>query len=201
MDGEKATMVFTDPPYGIDIGNQSQGKGGGVAKKIDYGRNEWDKKVPISGIKIALLFGEEAFLWGGNYFCDILPNSSGWIVWDKENGKTDFSDCELAWTSLQKATKLYKWKWRGMIQKDMTNKEKRYHPTQKPVGLFVDIFNDMEFITCFDPFLGSGSTLIACEKTNRKCYGMEIDTHYCDVIVKRWEEYTGNKAERIENAD
>ena len=200
MDGQKADMVFTDPPYGIDIGNQSQGKGGGIAKKIDYGTNEWDKKVPISGIQIALSFGREAFLWGGNHFCDILPISSGWVVWDKENGKTDFSDCELAWTSLQKATKLYKWKWRGMIQKDMTNKEKRYHPTQKPVGLFVDIFNDVEFITCLDPFLGSGSTLIACEKTNRKCYGMEIDPHYCDVIVKRWEEYTGNKAERIEAA-
>ena len=198
MDGQKADMVFTDPPYGIDIGNQSQGKGGGVAKKIDYGSNEWDKSIPYKAIELSLSLADRVILFGGNYYADRLPPQSNWIVWDKDNGATDFADCELAWTNKPGASRIFKWKWSGMLQEDMKNKEKRVHPTQKPIALAewcLEKYGDPK--TVLDLFLGSGSTLIACEKTNRKCYGMELDEHYCSVIIKRWEEYAGGSAHKI----
>jgi DNA modification methylase len=80
------------------------------------------------------------------------------------------------------------------ITQRKTELSTRVHPTQKPVGLFVNIFNDFDFKSCFDGFLGSGSTLIAAEKTNKICYGIEMSPDYCDVIVKRFEEFTGNQA-------
>jgi len=186
MNGEKADMVFTDPPYGINIGSQSQGKGGGVAKKIDYGINEWDKEIPYEAITLAISICDNVVLWGANYYAEKLAPSSCWLVWDKDNGQTDFADCELAWTSYKKSTKIFKWKWMGMIQEDMKNKEKRVHPTQKPTALAkwcFNIFNVGNLV--LDLFLGSGSTMVACHQLNRKCYGMELDPKYCQVIVER----------------
>jgi len=186
MNGEKADMVFTDPPYGIDIGNQSQGKGGGVAKKNDYGVNEWDKKIPIEGILNALTLSDKIILWGANYYTDILTPSSCWIVWDKDNGETDFADVELAWTSFNKSSRLIKWKWSGMLQEDMSNKEKRVHPTQKPTALAKWAFKKFEVKNLIaDLFLGSGTTMVASHQLNRKCYGMELDNKYCQVIIDR----------------
>jgi len=186
MNGQKADMVFTDPPYGINIGNQSQGKGGGVAKKIDYGINEWDKQIPYDAINLSLSICDNVVLWGANYYADKLPPSSCWIVWDKDNGETDFADCELAWTSYSKSVKKFKWKWMGMIQEDMKNKEKRVHPTQKPVTLAEWTFNEFKAgQNILDLFLGSGSTMVASHNTKRKCYGMELDPKYCQVIVDR----------------
>ena len=95
-------------------------------------------------------------------------------------------DCELAWSNLPGVTRMFK---------QASEKKDRVHPTQKPVALVEWCLDTPNPSTVIDPFLGSGSTLIACEKTNRKCYGMELDPHYCDVIVKRWEEFTGKKAE------
>ncbi|HNW09996.1 MAG TPA: DNA methyltransferase, partial [Candidatus Rifleibacterium sp.] len=119
-----------------------------------------------------------------------------WIVWDKEN-TGNFADVELAWCSDKRGAKLYKYLWNGMSRKGDRKSEgaTRVHPTQKPVGLFVDIFKEFSFNSCFDGFGGSGSTLIACEKTGRNCYMMELDPKYCDVIIKRWEDFTGKKAE------
>jgi DNA modification methylase len=186
MNGEKADMVFTDPPYGINIGSQSQGKGGGVAKKIDYGINEWDKEIPYGAINLMLSICDNVILWGANYYAEKLPASSCWLVWDKDNGETDFADCELAWTSYKKSVKKFKWKWMGMIQEDMKNKEKRVHPTQKPIALAqwcFDMFNAGSLV--LDIFLGSGSTMVAAHQLNRKCYGMELDPKYCQVIIDR----------------
>ena len=186
MDGQKADMVFTDPPYGINIGNQSQGKGGGVAKKNDYGVNEWDKQIPYDAINLSLSLCENVILWGANYYADKLPPSPCWIVWDKDNGETDFAECELAWTSYKKSVKKFKWKWMGMIQEDMKNKEKRVHPTQKPVALAKWTFNEFKVgKNILDLFLGSGTTMVASQQLNRKCYGMEIDPKYCQVIIDR----------------
>jgi DNA modification methylase len=186
MNGQKADMVFTDPPYGINIGNQSQGKGGGVAKKIDYGINEWDKQIPYDAINLSLSICDNVVLWGANYYADKLPPSSCWIVWDKDNGDTDFADCELAWTSYKKSVKKFKWKWMGMLQEDMKNKEKRVHPTQKPVALAEWAFNEFQAgKNILDLFLGSGSTMVAAHQLKRKCYGMELDPKYCQVIVDR----------------
>ena len=113
-------------------------------------------------------------------------SSSCWIVWDKDNGDTDFADCELAWTSYNKSVKKFKWKWMGMIQEDMKNKEKRVHPTQKPVALASWTFNEFKAgNNILDLFLGSGSTMVAAHQLKRKCYGMELDPKYCQVIIDR----------------
>jgi DNA modification methylase len=200
MNGQKVDMVFTDPPYGINIGNQSQGKGGGLAKKIDYGINEWDKSIPYEAINVALTLSDCCVFWGANYYADRLPPSSCWIVWDKDNGETDFADVELAWTTYKKAARLVKWKWSGMLQENMKDKEKRVHPTQKPIALPIWVFDKFKAGTIvLDLFGGSGSTLIACEKTARQCRMMEIDPKYCDVIIKRWQEFTGKAATHAES--
>jgi DNA modification methylase len=108
----------------------------------------------------------------------------------------------MGWTSFNKGgVKIFKHLWNGLSRKGNRKDElkSRVHPTQKPVGLFCEIFRKFtDFKTIYDGFLGSGSTLIACEKMDRVCYGMELDPKYCDVIVKRWEQFTGKKAE-LEN--
>jgi DNA modification methylase len=198
MHGQKADALITDPPYGIKIGSQTQGKGGGVAKKIDYGKNDWDNEIPKTAILELMQHASEIVLWGANYYTDILPPSPCWIVWDKDNGNTDFADFEMAWTNQKKSSRMLKYTWAGMRQEDMKNKEKRVHPTQKPVGVIEWILNKFKFGDCvLDGFSGSGSTLIAAEKTGRTCYAMELDPKYCDVIVKRWEDFTGKKAELV----
>ena len=207
MDGNKVDMVFTDPPYGISIvgggGVPKFGKvgGDGVVDAKTYstiiGDETTDTARDFYNTCISLGF-ENFIIWGGNYFTDFLTPSPCWIVWDKENSG-NFADVELAWCSSKKGAKLYRWLWNGMSRKGDRKTEgiTRVHPTQKPVGLFIDIFKDFEFNTCYDAFGGSGSTLITCEQTNRICYMMELDEKYCDVIIKRWETLTGNKAELI----
>jgi 16S rRNA G966 N2-methylase RsmD len=198
MDGQKADMVFTDPPYGINVvqgkkvgGDKGFGSVGGnkVVKAKEYSEIIGDDTTDTARefYNTCISLGMENFIiWGGNYFTDFLPPSMCWIVWDKEN-TGNFADVELAWTSFDKAAKLYKWQWNGMIRKGDKNIEgkTRVHPTQKPVGLFGDIFNDFEFKICFDGFLGSGSTMVASHQLKRKCYGMELDPKYCQVIIDR----------------
>jgi DNA modification methylase len=198
LNGNKADLVFTDPPYGIKVvqgkkvgGDKPFGNVGGnnIVKAKEYseiiGDDTTDTAKEFYNSCISL--GMENFIiWGGNYFTDFLNPSMCWIVWDKEN-TGNFADVELAWTSYNKGAKLYKWQWNGMIRKGDKSIEgkTRVHPTQKPVGLFGDIFNDFDFNICFDGFLGSGSTMVAAHQLKRKCYGMELDPKYCQVIIDR----------------
>jgi site-specific DNA-methyltransferase (adenine-specific) len=130
-------LAIVDPEYGIGINKQSQGKGGGVAKKIEYKKKDWDSKIPPKEyFKELMRVSKNQIIWGGNYFIDYLKATPCFIVWDKVNGDTDFADCELAWTSFKTSTRKIKWKWAGMLQHDMKNKEVRIHPTQKPVKLY-----------------------------------------------------------------
>jgi DNA modification methylase len=190
MNGEKADMVFTDPPYGISIvGNNGKVGGDNKAKNGVYSKVIADETTDTAKefYNTCISLGMENFIiWGGNYFTDFLPPSMCWIVWDKEN-TGNFADVELAWTSFDKGAKLYKWQWNGMIRKGDKKIEgkTRVHPTQKPVGLFGDIFNDFEFTTCFDAFLGSGSTMVAAHQLKRRCFGLELEPKYCQVIIDR----------------
>ena len=184
MDGQKADLMLTDPPYGINADKMTLGTG-----KKDFYRGDWDSKKP--NISLLLTYCKKMIVWGGNYFTDILPITNDWLCWHKKNDGLSCSEFELAWTNLGKNTRHISHHWSG---------EKKKHPTQKPLEVFIWCLKLVDLDIVFDPFLGSGSTLIACEKTNRKCYGMEIDPHYCDGIVKRWEDWTGQKAERIEVA-
>ena len=222
MDGTKAKLLLTDPPYGIDVvkgnkvgGDKAFGKvgGGGQTKFGKVGGENIVKSKTYSAIigddttdtaranyDVALTCTENQIIFGGNYFTDFLPPSRCWIVWDKQN-TGNFADAELAWTSFDRGVKLYHFLWNGLCREGSREVEgkTRVHPTQKPVGMLADILKDFsqENDSILDCFGGSGSTLIACEQLNRKCYMAELDPKYCDVIIARWEKLTGKKAERI----
>lgn len=207
MNGEKADMVFTDPPYGIneetdrDFASRSRKCKGNTFDKI-IGDDSIQTAVDSYNLCASLNIPVMVF-WGANYYAHSLPQSANWLVWDKrtEDKQRDMnSDCELAWVkSKANSARIFRHLWKGMI-KDSENGEARCHPTQKPVALAEWCFDEysIESKNILDLFGGSGSTLIACEKTNRKCFMMELSPNYCDVIVDRWEKLTGKKAE-LEN--
>ena len=127
-------------------------------------------------------------IWGANHFISKIPyDSHCWIVWDKDNGETDFADCELAWTSFDSAVRRFKYRWSGMLQENMKNKEVRMHPTQKPVALYEWLLTkyskDGDII--LDTHVGSASSLIACRNTNHKFVGFELDEHYYKLSKER----------------
>ena len=186
-------LAVVDPPYGININNQSQGKGGGVARKINYTKKDWDKSTPeIIYFNELRRVSKNQIIWGANHFISKLPfDSSCWVVWDKDNGETDFADCELAWTSFNTAVRKFKWTWAGMRQQNMKDKEHRIHPTQKPVALYDWIFINyaQQGMKILDTHLGSGSSRIAAHKNKMEFYGWEIDKEYFDAAEKRYKNY------------
>jgi 16S rRNA G966 N2-methylase RsmD len=200
MAGKKADMVFTDPPYGVAVvKNGMVGANFGVAKKGQYAEVIGDDTTQTAHDAIALCQSLQIpvqVYWGGNYYADKLPPTSCWLIWDKRGDSgivNTFADCELAWTNMTGPARIHKQLWNGFIREG--EKDKRVHPTQKPVALAewaIDQYLKGENV--LDLFLGSGSTLIACEMQRKSCYGMEMSPVYCDVIVKRWEQFTGNKA-------
>ena len=197
--GAVLQMVYTDPPYGISIVQGGSVGGGKLAAVGSYatviGDDSTQTAVDAYNLCAALNVPVIIF-WGGNYYASALPDSSCWVVWDKENSG-NFADAELAWTNQKTAVRVFRHLWNGMI-KGSERGEKRVHPTQKPVALAVWCFEQYGKATdnVLDLFGGSGSTLIAAEKTGRTCYTMELSPAYCDVIVRRWEEFTGQKAVR-----
>lgn len=194
----KLDIVLTDPPYGVNIMKGETKPLGGKSNTVYRPIANDDKKERID-ISFVFDYCPNVVTWGGNYFSEQLPPSPGWIVWDKQGGAkhTTFADCELAWTSYHMPARIITHVWDG-FRRDSEHYNRRFHPAQKPVKLLVEILNLVQAgSNVFDPFLGSGPTLIACEQTDRNCFGIEIDPHYCDVIVKRWEMYTGKKAVKI----
>lgn len=190
MSGQKANMVFTDPPYGISIVSKDGSVGGSTEGKYRPVLNDGNTQVAIDAYNLfAGMNVPKMIFWGGNYYANSLPNSPCWIVWDKQDGKhVTFADCELAWTNFESPTRMYTHVWDG-FRRDSEQGENRVHPTQKPVKLLAEILKDYgnEDDTVIDVFGGSGATLIACEQTNRICYMMELDPKYCDVIRKRYQ--------------
>lgn len=186
-------LAIVDPPYGIDVTNQSQGKGGGVAKKIDYKKTDWDKNAPDKSYFNELIrVSKNQIIWGANHFISNIPiNSSCWIVWDKDNGETDFADCELAWTSFKTAVRKFKWKWSGMLQENMKNKEQRIHPTQKPAALYKWLLKNYakEGDKILDTHGGSMSIAIACHDLNFDLDLWELDKDYYNAGVKRYNDH------------
>jgi DNA modification methylase len=189
MDGKKADMVFTDPPYGIDWNTDYTRFTGGlkpsenIYSKIENDQKQFDPTWFLAQFETCLFFG-------ANCFSDKLPKGN-WIVWDKrfDNDAAFLADAEVAWYNGSGAVYIIKETHQGFVSSDT----KLFHPTQKPVKLFEKIFEKIKAPErLFDPFLGSGSTLIASEKTGRVCYGMELDPKYVDVIVQRYVDYTGN---------
>ena len=198
MDGEKADMVFTDPPYGMNLDTDYSSMPGGVKhRKIEGDDKDYDASFLLDYFSSV----PEIFLFGSDYYCHSLPKNKGsWIVWDKYHTDTNErigSSFELCWSKNRHKRSIARVK--AVNTSWETVKERVGHPTQKPISLAEWFFDrwgkDNDLVV--DLFLGSGSTLIACEKTNRRCYGMEIDVKYMNVILKRFEEYSGDTAERI----
>lgn len=200
MDGEKADAVLTDPPYGIDYGGMLKGKGdgnGGADKNgwKSHDAPDWDKTRPDESVfNMIRSMSENIIIWGGNYFADILPPSMGWLIWDKGQRGFSLADGEMAWTSFNNALRIKNY------ARASANREEKFHPTQKPVEIiewcieYLDRHSKKDVKVISDSYGGSGTTLIACEKTNRKCRMMELDPKYCDVIITRWQDFTGKEA-------
>lgn len=203
MNGNKADMVFTDPPYGISVvGDNGKVGADNLAKNGVYMPVKGDETTETTKrfFEVCKELGFDKYIiWGGNYFVGFLPYSDGWVIWDKRGGmaSNNFADGEMAWCSFHTPVRIYKQVWNGMIREG--EREKRVHPTQKPVGLTAEILKDFtkENDIILDCFGGSGSTLIACEQIDRQCYMIEYEAHYCDVIIKRWETLTGEKAIKL----
>ena len=177
-------LILTDPPYGIGEAAGKNKSRNQLAKATDYGSADWDNQPPPAWV-IELMRAKAKWqvLFGGNYYS--LPPSSCWLVWDKDNSG-DFADCELAWTNLPKAVRRLKWRWNGMLQQDMANKEVREHPTQKPVPVMRWALTQvLDAATVCDPFMGSGTTGVACVHEGRRFVGIERERRYFDVACER----------------
>jgi DNA modification methylase len=186
MNGQKADMVFTDPPYGIS----HSGKGiKGSATENDFGEilNDDDVSIAIDNFNlVSSLFPNATLIyWGANYYPNCFPNGYGWLFWDKDREGNTFSGGEIAFVNKGVRFDVFKHRWHGMIKASEMG-EKRVHPTQKPIELVKFCFENYNAGNLIaDFFLGSGSTMVASHQLKRKCYGMELDPKYCDVIVKR----------------
>ena len=182
-------LAIVDPPYGIGedgLKNHSRDK---LATATKYMPKTWDKKKPES-IYFNELFrlSKNQIIWGGNYFIECLKNTKCMLVWDKDN-TGDFADCELAWCSFDKAVRKFKFRWNGMLQENMSAKEKRIHPTQKPVALYRWILQNYAKPgdKILDTHVGSGSSLIACWEEGFDYCGFEIDEDYYIAACNRIE--------------
>lgn len=175
-------LAICDPPYGIGEDGLKNHSRGCIAKSREYTPKDWDKSAPDKAVFDEIIrVSRNQIIFGANHFIDRIPYpSSCWIVWDKENGATDFADCELAWTSFPTAVRKFAFRWQGMLQGDMKHKEERIHPTQKPITLYAWILRNYakEGATIYDPFVGSGSSRIAAYKLGFDFTGCEIDTEY-----------------------
>jgi DNA modification methylase len=215
MDGQKADCIFTDPPYGMfldadysDMKSKFKGSTGGRKYNNVIGDHDDFNPDFINTIFAAFDYCKEVFLWGADYYSDLIPdrNKGSWVVWDKRGDesadKMFGSTFELCWSKARHKRMLARIKWAGIFGLEKEHDKKRVHPTQKPVELvvwFFDYYPMQDKLVIVDLFGGSGSTLIACEKTNRHCRMMELDPKYCDVIIKRWQDFTGKKATHTES--
>jgi DNA modification methylase len=195
--GLVADLLLTDPPYGIGVSRRTFGagriKGGGFLnahganyQPQDFPESDWDDApAPAELIDLCRAATRDQVIWGGNYFP--LPPSMRWLVWDKKNDATDFADVELAWTNQEKAARIFRWRWNGMLQEHSGRlKEKRLHPTMKPLALMswcIGLFPDARSV--LDPFMGSGTTLEAAKLLGRTAIGIEREERYCEVAAER----------------
>lgn len=189
LPNKSVDAVITDPPYGI---GRDKGFGGFGGFGIPIARTryvgEWDNQRPDKAVFDDMLrVGVIALIFGGNYFLDLLPVGNHWVVWDKKQTMPTFGDCELVWTNVKRNS--VKWitrEWNGLLGKE----ESRQHATQKPVKIMkwlVEQYTDPGY-TIFDPFMGSGTTGVACVQLGRKFIGCEIEPKYFDIAVKRIKE-------------
>ena len=215
MAGEKADMVLSDPPYGMHLDTDFSNCIGSIGRKNSTKGNKYNPVIGdnedftsdlINTFFINFNYIKEMFLFGADYFAELLPdrNKGSFLVWDKRKesqANAIGSEFELIWSKNKHKRRVLRFDWFGFLSsKDAKDARNRVHPTQKPVSLLAEIIKQWgkDLTVIVDLFGGSGSTLIACEKLDRKCYMMELDPHYCDVIITRWETLTGKQARLLE---
>lgn len=184
----KVDAVVTDPPYGIGIaanGRVGGGTGGKGTYQKKYAPTSWDEGIAAEGVEMAIFASHNAIIFGGNYYP--LPPARCWLVWDKEtNG--NFADCELAWTNLDKTVRRIRHLWNGLARAG--NEPRGDHPSQKPVPVMEWCIGHLpsSALTILDPFMGSGTTGVACVNLGRSFIGIERDPDYFDIACRRIEE-------------
>lgn len=193
MQDNQFDLAIVDPPYGIGEDGKKNHSRNKLAKATKYTPKSWDNSAPKKEYFIQLKrISNNVIIWGANHFIENIPNanSSSWIVWDKDNSG-DFADCELAYTSFKSAVRKYKFRWNGMLQGDMRNKEQRIHPTQKPVKLYEWLLMNYakEGDKILDTHLGSGSIALACYNLGYDLEGYELDKEYYDNALKRLKQH------------
>lgn len=187
-------LAIVDPPYGIGedgLKNHSRGK---ATKPTKYTPKNWDTSAPNKEYFNELKrVSKNQIIWGANHFVENIPNSNSscWIIWDKLNGENDFADCEIAYSSFKTAVRKYTFRWAGMLQGDMKNKEVRIHPTQKPVKLYKWILTNYanKGDKILDTHRGSASLDIACHDLGFDLVTCELDKEYFDNGNKRLQQY------------
>ena len=206
-------FILSDPPYGMKLDTDYssmksklfKGKTGGAEYKEVIGDNDDFSPELISTFFKNFGYVNEMFLFGADYFSDLIPNRNdgSWLVWDKrldDSADKMYGSCfELIWSKNRHKRDILRYKWAGIFGMESQDTDKRIHPTQKPTTMLAGILNEWggSANTVLDLYGGSGSTLIACEQLGKTCYMMEYDPHYCDVIIDRWETFTGQKAVKL----
>ena len=181
-------LIVTDPPYGKKADKGTNGFGTSKNRRYQGG---WDNQRPDKQVFDEMFrISKNLIIFGANYFCDMLPFSNHWIFWDKKGDisfKNPFADGELIYTTFTSPIKKVVFKQQGFIT---DSKDKRYHPTQKPselIQMLIEQYSN-EGDIILDPFLGSGTTAVACVNTNRHYIGFELDKGYYDIACKRLDE-------------
>lgn len=199
-------LAIVDPPYGLGEAGKRSGtrtsksgsqkfwgtkntRGTAIESTV-FADKDWDNEPPELEYFIELQrVSKNQIIWGANHFADrVNITSSSWIVWDKDNGTSNFADCELAYTSFKTAVRMFKFRWSGMLQGDMKNKEIRIHPTQKPVKLYEWLLAKYAKAgdRILDTHLGSGSSAIAANNLGYDFVGTEKDTDYFEAALERY---------------
>ena len=187
-------LAIVDPPYGIGESGSKNHSRSKIATAKNYKAFHGDDLKPPDDDYFTELIrvSKNQIIWGSNHFISRIPyDSSCWIVWDKQNGETDFADCELAWTSFKTAVRKFEFRWQGMLQGNMKVKEIRIHPTQKPVALYKWLLTNYakEGDKILDTHVGSASSLIACYDLGFDAVGFEIDEDYYRESKQRLERF------------
>lgn len=192
-------LLLTDPPYGLGQGRKASRGGSGASiqktgffagqvrrQQGEYGDDEvWDDELAHEAVARSRALCRHHIIFGGNYY-DLGP-ARCWLVWDKENGDTDFADCELAWTNLDRAVRRLTYRWNGMLQQPGRQKEPRIHPAQKPEPVIVWALGlaPASVKTVLDPFMGIGTTLVAAKRLGKQAVGIEQSERWCEVAATR----------------
>lgn len=183
-------LAIVDPPYGIGENGIKNCTRSSLAESYNYKPFAGNDESAPEKSYFEELFrvSRNQIIWGANHFISRIPfDSHCWIVWDKENGKNDFADCELAWTNFKSAVRIFRFRWQGMLQGNMKDKEKRIHPTQKPVKLYSWLLKHYAKPgdKILDTHVGSASSLIACHRAGLDFWGFEIDPIYFEKATER----------------